>query len=218
MPDDPQTPLARFQIDPLAPQGAVIDAGANAIRAGGIVAIPTDTLYGLAVDPFNAAAIARLYRLKGREAERALPLIAADLDQIAATLGMLPMLARLLAIHFWPGPLTLLMPAPGRLPPQVTGGTGRVGVRVPGHAVARALCAACGTPLTATSANRTGEPPTNHPDEVARLLGHGIDVLLDAGVTSGGPPSTIVDATDEVPRVIRQGAIPWEQIQACLGL
>jgi L-threonylcarbamoyladenylate synthase len=216
MPDD--TTLTRLQIDPRTPQSTVIDAGAKAIRAGGIVAIPTDTLYGLAADPFNADAIARLYRLKGREAERALPLIAADLDQIAATLGMLPILARLLAIRFWPGPLTLLMPAPERLPRQVSGGTGRVGVRVPGHAVARALCAASGTPLTATSANKTGEPPTNQPDEVAATLGHGIDVLLDAGVTPGGPPSTIVDATDAVPRVIRQGAIPWEQIQACLGL
>jgi L-threonylcarbamoyladenylate synthase len=128
------------------------------------------------------------------------------------------MLARLLAIRFWPGPLTMLMHAPERLSAEVTGGTGRVGVRVPAHAVARALCAACGTPLTATSANKSGQPATNDPDAVAESLGSGIDVLLDAGVTPGGPPSTIIDVTDATPRVIRQGAIPWESIQTCLGL
>ena len=210
--------MTRLSIDPIAPDAGVIEAAARAIRAGGIVAMPTDTLYGLAADPFDAAALAAYPRLKGRPAERAIPLVAADVDQIAATLGVLPMLARLLAIRFWPGPLTLLMPAPERLPAEVTGGTGRVGVRVPAHAVARALCAACGTPLTATSANKSGQPATNDPDAVAESLGAGIDLLLDAGVTPGGPPSTIIDVTDATPRVIRQGAIPWESIQACLGL
>ena len=191
---------------------------ANAVRAGRIVAIPTDTLYGLAADPFNIDAIARVYQLKGRGADRALPLVAADIEQIAATLGVLPMLARLLAVRFWPGPLTMLMTAPERLPAEVTGGTGRVGVRVPAHAVARALCTACGRPLTATSANRSGEPPSNAPDAIVETLADGIDTLLDAGVTPGGPPSTILDVSDATPRVVREGAISWESIQACLGL
>src|SRR5262245_40546825 len=180
--------------------------------------MPTDTLYGLAGNPFSVPALAAIGQLKQRPAERAVPLVAADVEQIAATLGVLPMLARLLAIRFWPGPLTMLMQAPERLPADVTGGTGRVGVRVPAHAVARALCAACGTPLTATSANKSGQSATNDPETVASTLGAGLDVLLDAGVTPGGPPSTIIDVTDQTPRVIRQGAIPWESIQACLGL
>ena len=101
----------------------------------------------------------------------------------------------------------------------MTGGTGRVGVRVPAHAVARALCAACGTPLTATSANLSGETSDQRSGRGrAESLGAGIDFLLDAGVTPGGPPSTIVDVTDATPRVMRQGAIPWESIQTCLGL
>jgi L-threonylcarbamoyladenylate synthase len=112
----------------------------------------------------------------------------------------------------------MLMQAPERLPADVTGGTGRVGVRVPAHAVARALCSACGTPLTATSANKSGQPATNDPETVAASLGAGVGVLLDAGVTPGGPPSTIIDVTDATPRIIRQGVIPWESIQACLGL
>jgi L-threonylcarbamoyladenylate synthase len=207
-----------LSIDPHAPDAGVIGTAARAIRAGGIVAMPTDTLYGLAANPFDAAALAAIQRLKERPEERAVPLVAADVEQISATLGVLPMLARLLAVRFWPGPLTMLMQAPARLPAEVTGGTGRVGVRVPAHAVARALCAACGTPLTATSANKSGQPATNDPDAVAASLGSGIDLLLDAGVTPGGPPSTIIDVTDATPRVIRQGAIPWEHIQACLGL
>jgi L-threonylcarbamoyladenylate synthase len=210
--------VTRLTIDPFNPGDGVVAQAARAVRAGGIVAMPTDTLYGLAANPFDPTALAALRRLKERPADRAVPLVAADVDQITATLGVLPILARLLAIRFWPGPLTMLMPAPERLPSDVTGGTGRVGVRVPAHAVARALCLACGTPLTATSANKSGQPATNDPDAVAAALGAGLDVLLDAGITPGGPPSTIVDVTDATPRVIRQGAIPWESIQACLGL
>ena len=210
--------MTRLSIDPVAPDAGVIKAAVRAIRDGGIVAMPTDTLYGLAANPFDTAALAAIQRVKERPTERAIPLVAADVDQIAATLGVLPLLARLLALRFWPGPLTMLMQAPERLPAEVTGGTGRVGVRVPAHAVARALCAACGTPLTATSANKSGRPATNDPDVVAESLGAEIDFLLDAGVTPGGPPSTIIDVTDATPRVIRQGAIPWESIQTCLGL
>ena len=210
--------VIRLSIDPFDPDPAAVGAAARAVQRGGIVAMPTDTLYGLAVSPFNATALEAIRRLKERPSDRAIPLVAADVEQIAATLGVLPMLARLLAARFWPGPLTMLMSAPERLPAEVTGGTGRVGVRVPAHAVTRALCAACGMPLTATSANKSGQPATNDPDAVAASLGAGIDVLLDAGVSPGGPPSTIIDVTDATPRVIRQGAIPWESIQSCLGL
>src|SRR5262249_47427923 len=100
----------------------------------------------------------------------------------------------------------------------VTGGTARVGVRVPRHAVARILCQACGSPLTATSANRSGDPPTADPDEIARLLGDRIDLLVDSGVTPGGAPSTILDATGDVPLLVRAGAIDMASISAALGL
>ena len=193
-----------------------ITVAATAILAGQVVAIPTDTLYGLAADPFSRIAVARVFEVKGRLAERALLLIAGDTAQIAARLGPLSQVAQRLADRFWPGPLTLLIEAPDTLAPDVTGGSGRVGVRVPAHEVARALCRACRLPLTATSANISDRPATNDPDEVARMLGPRIDVLLDAGQTAGGPPSTIVDATGPTLRLVRAGAVPWDEVMACV--
>ena len=159
------------------------------------VALPTDTLYGLAADPFRADAVARVFLVKGRMADRALPLIAADADQVAARLGPLPPNGARLAEKFWPGPLTLLVPAPAALAREVTGGTGRVGVRVPAHEIARAICRGPDGPITATSANRSGQPATADPGEVERTLGDDVDLLIDAGPTPGGAPSTIVDVT-----------------------
>ena len=126
-------------------------------------------------------------------------------------------MGRCLAETFWPGPLTLLIRAPAALPEEVTGGTGRVGVRVPAHGVARGLCRACHRPLTATSANLSGEPPSADPDEVARTLGARIDLLLDDGRAPGGQPSTIVDVTGSAPRLVRAGALAWDQVQACVS-
>src|SRR6202023_2515471 len=117
---------------------------------------------------------------------------------------------------FGPGPLTLLIAAPPSLAPGVVGGTGKVGVRIPAHAVARALCRACGLPLTATSANISGAAPSANPDAVERELGERIDVLVDSGTTAGGLPSTIVDVTGPAPLLVRAGAIGWDEIQACL--
>jgi L-threonylcarbamoyladenylate synthase len=122
-----------------------------------------------------------------------------------------------LALKFWPGPLTLLIAAPAALASEVTAGTGRVGVRVPAHDVAREVCRAADRPLTATSANRSGQPATADPDEVERALGDDVDLLIDAGLTPGGAPSTIVDVTDAAPRLVRAGAVPWSDIQAWLS-
>lgn len=211
------TAMRRVFVDPDAPQRDAIQEAATWIRRGGVIAIPTDTLYGLAADPFRADAVARVYAVKGRDADRALPLIAADTAQVIAHLGPLPPLAASLAARFWPGPLTLLVSATSGLAPDVTGGTGAVGVRVPAFAVARAVCAACGHPVTATSANRSGEPATADPNVVERTLGAHIDYLLDAGVTPGGAPSTIVDVTAAEPRLVRAGAIAWDDVIACLN-
>lgn len=208
--------MLRVIVDPRAPDRAVLDRAAEAIRAGAIVALPTDTLYGLAVDPFSEAAVRRLASVKGRTFARALPLMAADLAQIVAQLGDLPALARVLAARFWPGPLTLLVPAPEGVAAEVSAGTGRVGVRVPAHGVARGVCHASGQVLTATSANITGRAATRDPDDVAAWLGSQVDLLLDGGMTPGGPPSTIVDVSASEPRLVRAGAIPWEAVLACM--
>ncbi len=189
---------------------------AEVILRGGVVAIPTDTLYGLAADPFSPAAIAKLFAAKGRSAERAVALIASDVDQVIAQIGPLPERARRLADTFWPGPLTLLLPRPASIPEQLTGGSDRIGVRVPNHDVARGLCRACGRVLTATSANLSGEPASNDPDRVAAVFASSdVELLLDAGKTPGGPPSTIVDvlSSGEV-KLVRPGALDWEAICA----
>lgn len=202
----------RLVVDPLAPDPAAIRAAADAILDGRVVAYPTDTLYGLAVDPRRADAVARVYALKARTADRALPLIAADVAQIAATLGPLGEAERRLADACWPGPLTLVIRTRARLAPEVTGPEATIAVRVPAHAVARALARAVGHPVTATSANRSGGEAHATPDEVAAVLAGDIALLVDAGPTPGGPPSTIVSVEASGPRLLRAGAIPFTRV------
>jgi L-threonylcarbamoyladenylate synthase len=189
---------------------------ADVISHGGVVAIPTDTLYGLAVDPSSLRAIARLFAVKGRAADRAVALIGADVDQVVRHLGELSDLARRLASAYWPGPLTLLVDRPPSIPEELTSGSPLVGVRVPNDDAARELCLACGHLLTATSANISGEPGSDDPDVVARVFATSdVEMLLDAGRTPGGPPSTIVEVVHDSIRLIRPGAIDWDEVQAC---
>jgi L-threonylcarbamoyladenylate synthase len=209
--------MRRVFVNAHAPHRDAVQEAATRIRRGGVVALPTDTLYGLAADPFSRDAVARVFEVKGRPADRALPLMACDVAQITASLGALNSAGTRLAATFWPGPLTLLVTAPAGLGADVTGGTGRVGIRVPDDAVARAVCRAVGAPITATSANISGQPATADPDEVERTLGARIDLLLDGGPTRGGPSSTIVDVTTTEPRLVRAGAIAWDEIQKCLA-
>jgi L-threonylcarbamoyladenylate synthase len=208
--------MRRVFVDPDAPQRDAIEEAAKWILNGGLVAIPTDTLYGLAADPFSVEAVARVFAVKGRDAGRALPVIAADAAQAEEYFGRLPEAGQRLAARFWPGPLTLVVPAPRTLARDVTGGTGNVGVRVPADAVARAICAQAARPITATSANLSGEPATADPAEVERTLGDRLDLLIDTGMTRGGAPSTIVDVTGAGPVLVRAGAISWDDIQAWL--
>jgi L-threonylcarbamoyladenylate synthase len=184
----------------------------TALRNGGVVAFPTETFYGLAVDPRSAAAIAKIFALKQRAPDQPLPLIASDLNQVADHVGTLTPLATRLASRGWPGPLTLIVPASRHLCDAVHLSTGKVAVRVPADAVARALAARVGHAVTSTSANISGEPPPATPDRVVASLGSGIDVLIDTGPTPAGLPSTIVDATGDVPVLVRAGAIPWNRV------
>jgi L-threonylcarbamoyladenylate synthase len=208
--------MRRVFVDPESPQRDAIQEAAKWIRHGGLVALPTDTLYGLAADPFSVLAVARVFAVKGRATERALLLIAADAAQVTRHLGPLPPAGQQLADRFWPGPLTLLVTAPRALAPDVSGGTGKVGVRVPADGVARAICAEAQQPITATSANVSGGPATPDPDQVERTLGDRIDLLIDTGPTRGGAPSTIVDVTGPGAVLVRAGAISWDDIQAWL--
>lgn len=200
--------MQRLRVD--ADRQAALAVAADVLREGGVVAYPTDTLYGLAVDPRSTAAVDRLFGVKERDRGQAIPLIAADLEQ-ARQAAQFPDAALRLARAFWPGPLSIVVPAAPLLAPDVVR-AGTVAVRVPAHAVARELAAAFGFPVTATSANLSGHPPTDSPDAVARALGARIDVLLDAGNAPGGPPSTIVAIGERAPVLVRAGAIAWNRV------
>ena len=180
------------------------------LRAGGVVAFPTDTLYGLAVDPTSPAAVERLFELKGRAASAAMPFVAASRAQVEAWCGLRGD-SIALADAFWPGPLSLICDAPGTIVGEVHAGLGTVAVRVPAHPIARALAYAWGSPLPATSANRSGEPPASQPSELASLDPRHL-LIIDGGPSAGGAPSTIVDAREHPPRLIREGAIVWDRV------
>ena len=201
--------MIRIRVDVSRDLGPQLAPAVDAIRRGQVVAFPTDTLYGLAADPRDEGAVGAVLAVKGRGQDRTVALVASSLEQ-ADRVVVLAGQARLLAARFWPGPLTLVVPARASVAPGAQS-SGRAGIRVPDHPVARALAEACGHPLTATSANRSGEPAAADPDAVAASL-PGIAVLVDAGTTAGGPPSTVVDATTDPARLLREGALPWSRV------
>jgi len=203
-------------VDADRPAADVIARAADLLRRGAVVAYPTDTLYGLAADPASAQAVEQLYRIKGRPVDQAIPLIAADVAQVERYAGALAPAVRRLGAEFWPGPLTIILPAWAGLAPGLDAGTGTVAVRVPAHPVACALARAFGAPVTSTSANRSGAPGTSSPEAVRLSLGDDLGALLDAGESPGGPPSTIVDVLGDAPRLIRPGAVPFARVLECL--
>ena len=185
------------------------------LQAGGLVAFPTDTVYGLGAPAFDAAGIERLFAIKGREQTKAIAVLIAepgDLDKVARDVSEQ---ALRLAERFWPGPLTLVLPRhtslPGLLSPNDT-----IGVRVPDHDVARSLLTAAG-PLAVTSANLAGGANTRSADEVLAQLGGRIELVLDGGQTPGEQPSTVVDLTGAEPQVLRAGPISEAEITAALA-
>ncbi len=185
-----------------------VRAAADAVVAmkgrSGVALLPTETFYGLAVDPADARAVTSVFRLKGRPPGRALPVLAADWDQLERLVEV-PAGHRVRLSRTWPGPLTVILPARRPLP---AGTAGTLAIRIPGHELLRALLYLTG-PLTATSANRHGEPPvTTLEASLPRLQGEP-DLALDGGTTPGGLPSTLVDLTGPEPRVLRVGSAPW---------
>jgi L-threonylcarbamoyladenylate synthase len=200
----------RMRPDGVTPEALV--SAVSALRSGGIVAFPTETFYGLAVNPHSALAVKRLSALKQRQPNQALPLIAADARQVVERVGTMTPLAQRLAARGWPGPLSLIIPASPELCAELHLSTGKVAVRVPSHSIARALADAAGHAVTSTSANVSGEPPATTADQAAAAFGDGIDVLIDAGATPGGLPSTIVDATGSDPILVRAGVLAWERV------
>jgi L-threonylcarbamoyladenylate synthase len=201
-----------LKIDPLSFDADALAPAVSALRTGGVVAFPTDTFYGLAVDPRSGDAVRALFALKSRRDDQAVPLIAGSRAQVADLVGPLGPAARSLADKFWPGPLSILFDAPATLDPAVHAGTHAVAVRVPEHPVARALALAFGGPVTATSANQSGEPPVTSAAALVPLERRRALLVIDAGMTRGGDPSTIVDVRPARARLVRAGAIAWDRV------
>ena len=191
-------------------------AAVEVLRAGGVVALPTDTVYGVAVALDVPGAIERLFEAKGRTTDRAIAVLLAGLEQAEAIATLTPA-ALALGTAFWPGGLTLVVrQRPDRpLPTSLTGGRDTIGVRVPDHAAPRALAAALG-PLPTTSANVSGEPELPDAASIQARLGAGIDLILDGGPARGGRASTVVDVTVDPPRILRDGAIAAADVESAL--
>ncbi|BDG01704.1 L-threonylcarbamoyladenylate synthase [Anaeromyxobacter oryzae] len=189
---------------------------AAVLRAGGIVVYPTETFYGLGALSSAGDALDRLARAKLRPEGKPLPLLAADRAQVLAVATLEGAAARL-ADRFWPGPLTLVLPARPGLHPAITAGGATIGIRVPGSELARALAAAAGAPLVSTSANLSGGPPPDRVEALDPALRARVDHVLDAGPTPGGLASTVVLVEGEALRLVRAGAVPFEDLQAELA-
>lgn len=200
-------PLLSVHVD--APQAEALRRIRGILDDGGVVALPTDTIYGLAASARDAAAVARVYGLKGREFSKPLPIVVRDLEQAAEVAARLPAGFAELTAAFWPGPLTLVVPAAPILPLQLTGGSGQVAMRQPGLPFLLRLLEVCAYPLTATSANRSGGPECRTAAEVAAQLEKepGLDLIVDGGPSPRALPSTILDLTGARPQLIREGAI-----------
>ena len=187
------------------------------ILQGGIVAFPTETFYGLGADAGNVGALQKVFQIKGREEHKPLLLLLADRTWVPGLVKDIPAVAESLMENFWPGPLTLIFEASPRLPLLLTGGTGKVGLRISSHPAAEALVQKVGRAITGTSANLSGQPSASLAAEVSQSLGRQIDAVLDGGETAGGLGSTVLDVTGERPRIIRQGVVPRTQIARSLG-
>jgi L-threonylcarbamoyladenylate synthase len=184
----------------------------SALLRGDILAFPTETFYGLGVKYDNPESLGRLYALKNRPTDKAMPLIIGRKEQLSQVASTVSPAAELLMEAFWPGPLTLILPAKETVLHFITAGTGTVAVRVPGRSFALALAAALEFPITATSANISSRPPADCAEAVLDYFGEQIDMVIDCGKTSGSLPSTIIDATGSRPFVVRHGALPEEDV------
>ena len=203
------------EVDAEEPQPEAIERAAAAIRRGRVVAIPTDALYSLVADPFNLRAVAGVFRAKGREIHRSLPLLVADVIAAEDLASELNNRFFILARRFWPGPLTIIVPASARVPLKVTGNTGRLAVRQPRAKIANALIAALNQPLISTSANISGSPTCRSGIQVFGTMDGRVDLVLDGGMCSGAGATT-VDITEPYWKVIREGAIEEKEFAEAL--
>jgi L-threonylcarbamoyladenylate synthase len=201
----------------LAPEAEGLFEAARIIREGGLVAFPTETFYGLAVDPFNEASLARLFAVKQRSLQKAVLLLVRDSEQLAGLASEIPAAYEPLIERFWPGPLTLIFPARPYLPELLTAASGTVGIRMSSHPLAAKLLEAVGGPITATSANLSDRPAVNTARKVMLQLAGRIDAVLDGGATAGTGSSTIISFVKGKIEIVRQGVLPFVDSQEAIG-
>jgi L-threonylcarbamoyladenylate synthase len=211
-----QGTLQVITVNPMHPRDDRLAAAIEFLLQGGVAAVPTETFYGLAVDSANAEALGKLNQLKRKDPSTPILLLMSERSQVSTVAGDVPAVFDELAELFWPGPLTLVVPASPSLPSSISGGLGTVAVRVPGLAVPRRLAAALGRPVTGISANLHREPPCRTAAEVAAAFPDGVDLILDGGPTRGGRSSTILDLTGERPCLLREGLLPASSLSAFL--
>ena len=197
-------------------EGALAEAVA-VVKGGGLVAYPSDTVYGLGAAASDERAVARVFAVKGRLSDRALPLLLADVGDMAPLCAEVPATAKLLAERFWPGPLTLVLRRSPAFQSAALGGGDNVALRVPDHPFLREVIRAVREPITGTSANRSGRPSCRTAREVERELGEAVDLIIDGGPSRVGRESTVVDITSDTPRMLREGAISRREIERALG-
>jgi L-threonylcarbamoyladenylate synthase len=194
-------------IDPRRPAPNVIEEAAAAIAAGQVVVFPTRCLYGLGADAADARAVRRLFALKQRPENNPVLVLVSNAGDVTRLAAEVSDAARKLMTRIWPGRLTLVFPARPTVSPMLTAGTGKIGIRLPGHPVAAALVEAAGRPITGTSANLAGAPGVSRIADLPREIADGVDLILDAGPLEGGAGSTVVDVSVDPPRILRQGAV-----------
>jgi L-threonylcarbamoyladenylate synthase len=188
-----------------------IEEGVSIIKNGGVIAFPTDTVYGLGADAFNSTAVERIYEIKDRSKSHRFPLLIADVKQLTALAEPIPELAWFLATQFWPGGVTLVLSKKDSLPAYLASGS-TIAVRVPNHPTCLTIVEHLARPLIGTSANISGQPPALTANEVRQQLGGRIDLIIDGGKCSGGKESTVLDISRQPPVVLRQGIIPSHEI------
>jgi len=206
-----------IHLDPGADQDLVIQQAKSILLRGGLVACPTESFYGLAVDAANESAIQRLFFFKQRDPGQPVLILIHSAESLKEYASRIPPIALPLIQRFWPGGLTLIFEASRKISPLLTAGTHTIGIRWSSHPVPTALAKAVEGAVTGTSANPSGAPPCRRADQVAAYFGQKIDLIIDAGETPGGPGSTVLDVTQSPPEIIRHGMISREEVEDVIG-
>lgn len=201
-----------YKINPTHPEQTIINLACEFLKEGSVIAYPTETYYGLGVHISNESALEKIFKIKGRKLRKPLPLLIPHKKILKELTVEIPHVAEILMEKFWPGALTLIFWASSQISPLITGGTQKVGVRISSNPIAQAIVSSINAPLTATSANLSGNDACKTAQEVSRMLGNKLDLIIDGGQTNAHQPSTILDLTQSPPQILREGIIPFKKI------